>query len=238
MIGKVLGPEILGIYDVMKQLLMRPEALVNPAVCQVTLPLMAARRDDAVFVKKTYLDSLRLMATANFPIYVACFVLAQPLLAVILSGPWAANADVFRILAVFYLLHATFNPIGALQMAKARADLGFYWNLALLFTLPVAVGIGVWYGLNGVGWALLVFLVMSYVPFFRFFLRPLLPDLQVREYVQPFLKPLSCAVASAAVVSPLLFMGLEPWLTLFLGGLLGGYIYFFFFQVFDFHSIK
>ncbi len=173
-IGKMLGPGPLGIYDVMKQLLSRPEALINPAVCQVALSQMASVRENAQAVKRIYLDKLFLILKLNLPVYGLLFIMAEPLLLLLLGPQWAVHKDVFRWLALFYIIHSSFNPIGALQMAKGRADLGFYFNLLLFFLMPCAVFTGSFGGLTGVASSLFGLFLVLIPLYYKYYLSPLL----------------------------------------------------------------
>lgn len=173
-IGKVLGPGPLGMYDVMKQLLARPEALVNPAVCQVALPRMAALKNDLAAVKKIYLENLALICKINFPIYILLIFSAKPVLLLLFGPEWAAQSGVFVFLALYYMIHSAYNPIGALQMAKGRADLGFYFNLLLFVTLPIAAYLGACWGIKGVAQALFLYFAALGPIYYFLFLRPLL----------------------------------------------------------------
>jgi O-antigen/teichoic acid export membrane protein len=163
----------LGIYDVMKQILSRPEAFINPAVCQVALPRMLQVKDDASAIRHIYLENLFLILKLNLPIYIFLLLAAQPFLSCLLGSPWADHADVFRWLIAFYMIHSAFNPIGALQMAKGRADLGFYFNLLLFVLLPCAIYVGTFGGLAGVAMALFLLFLCLIPVYYQFFLLPM-----------------------------------------------------------------
>ena len=195
-IGKILGPEALGLYDVMKQLLSRPEAMFNAVAGSVALPVMAERADDAAFLKKAYMGLTRRLNALNFPVFVFC--IAFPGLLLGLGPNWLEQAAVFQWLAAYQLLHSTCNPIGALQMAKGRADLGFYWNLLLLLLLPLSVLLGLRGDLVGVAAAIFGLFLAIQPLFFWWMVRPLIP-VSWKTYYFSWLPPLLAALLSALV---------------------------------------
>ena len=194
-IGKVLGPGPLGLYDVMKQLLSRPESLVNPVVAQTTLPMMAKKQHNTLFVRKIYLKSLELSNTLNMAVYGLVFCAAGPFLALITGQQWSGEVFTFRWLTAYFILHASFNPIGALLLAKGRADLGFWWNLAMLLLMPLFVWTGTAGGITGTAQSLFLLFVCLTIPAFYVFIRPL-TGASPREYALTFFRPLAMALVS------------------------------------------
>lgn len=54
LIGKLLGTDSLGLYSVIKELILRPAELINPIITKVAFPTMSKVNDDLQKVKKTY----------------------------------------------------------------------------------------------------------------------------------------------------------------------------------------
>lgn len=240
-IGKVLGAEALGCYDVMKQLLARPESVFNVIGGTVALPLMARRASDTAFLSQTYLALLRRLNALNFPLFICCMALPGPLLALGLGPGWAGQERVFQWLAAYQLLHSTYNPVGVLQMATARADLGFYWNLCLLLLMPACVWAGLGGGLHGVAFAIFVLFLGLLPLFFHFMIRPLIP-ISFGTYLKTGHPALPAAVLPTALL--LGFGGRvgEDWpallgLLLGCGGLYALGLYLFYRNIFDVKGI-
>jgi O-antigen/teichoic acid export membrane protein len=192
-IGRLLGPAALGPYDLTKQMLARPEALINPMLGQVAMPVMARGRGEPAFVATVYLRLVGHISAIQFPIYAFLAVAAAPVLAVVLGAPWRDTAPVFRWLAVYYALHATFNPVGALLLALGAARRAFWWNIMLLAGLAVSTWVGLYGGTLGVAQALGILYLVLQGPFYVWFIRPL-TGLSPRRYFAVFLPPLACTV--------------------------------------------
>lgn len=240
-IGKVLGAEALGCYDVMKQLLARPESVFNVIGGTVALPLMARRASDAAFLRDTYLALLRRLNALNFPFFICCMALPAPLLALGLGPAWAGQERVFQGLAAYQLLHSTYNPVGVLQMAKARADLGFYWNLCLLLLMPACVWLGLSCGLVGVAFAIFVLFLGLLPLFYRYMIRPLIP-LSFGAYLGSTHPALPAAVLPTAVLLGLGSRAGADWsallgLLLLCGGLYVAGLRLFYRHIFDLRDL-
>ncbi len=66
LIGKLLGMEALGIYNIAKSLIMKPAMVFNPIITKVTFPAMAKIQDDIVRLKEVYLKTINYLSSVNF----------------------------------------------------------------------------------------------------------------------------------------------------------------------------
>jgi len=117
--GKLLGTQAVGIYSVPKELNLRIAGLINPIVTQVGLPVMAIAQNDEVLLKRVYLQTMRVTASVNFPIYVALGIFAPEIVSLLLGGKWEATVPLLQIFAFWALIRSTGNPVGSLLMARA-----------------------------------------------------------------------------------------------------------------------
>jgi len=192
-IGKFLGMEMLGIYDVIKKLLQRPLFMINPIITNVSFPLMSKFQNDISRLTEVYLRQLNYICALNFPIYIFLFINADLVIELIFGADWLAHKTIFCIISLNFLLASSLNPIGSLLMAKGKVDLSFYWNLGLFFIGPAVIFYGVQWGLTGVAistFLLYLFLIIpnysilvraiinpGFKPYFRQILLPLLLSL-------------------------------------------------------------
>ena len=194
LIGKLLGVESLGIYTVAKNLAMYPAQIINPIVTKVTFPIMAKVQNDTLQLKNIYLKTIHYLSSINFPIYVLLVILAEPIILILFGEKWSDSIVILQILSVYGAVRSTGNPIGSLQLAKGRADLGFYWNLGIFALMPMTIYFGSNWGLNGIAYAMLgtmVFLLS--VPNWYFMVRPLC-GAGLKEYFWQIFQPLIFAI--------------------------------------------
>lgn len=206
LIGKLLGVEALGIYTVAKSLSMRPAQIINPIITSVTFPVMAKVQDDTIKLKNIYLKTINYLSSVNFPIYVLIALLAEPIILTFFGEKWDDSIVILQILSLYGAIRSTGNPIGSLQLAKGRADLGFYWNLGLFAFIPLTIYIGSRWGLNGVAYSLLGLMIFLAIPNWYFMVKPLC-GAEFKEYFWQILQPFIFALIGGifAYGSSLLF---------------------------------
>lgn len=220
LIGKILGMEALGLYNIAKILAMKPYQILNPIITKVAFPVFSRVQNDTPKLKRAYLKVINLLTSSNAPVYILMMILAVPLVHLVFGLEWVAAAPILQLLAVGALCNSIGNPVGALQLAKGRADLGFYWNLALFVFMPVTIWSGSFYGLLGVTWALAIFkVVITLFPAWYFFVRPLCRA-SYFEYLFAFSRP--SLIAVIAGIGPFVFIWIVDniYFQLFVGGIL------------------
>lgn len=223
LIGKLLGMETLGLYNIAKVLAVKPYQILNPIITKVAFPLFAMVQDDIKKLRKAYLKVVTILASANAPVYILIIILANPLINLVFGPEWAKAIPLLQLLALRYLCHSLGNPVGSLQLAKGRADLGFYWNLGLFILLPATVWVGSSWGILGVAFALTSFkLITTLFPAWYFFIRPLCKA-TLKEYFHSFSYPIFIAIFAA--ILPFFMMGWLEELNSILQLLLAGIVY-------------
>jgi O-antigen/teichoic acid export membrane protein len=102
-IGKVFGSETLGLYSIIKQLVMRPAQIINPIMTRVTFPTMATVQDNTQKLKEIYLRTINYLSSVNFPIYIVMVILAPEIVTIFLGAKWLNGVTLFQILSIFAL---------------------------------------------------------------------------------------------------------------------------------------
>ena len=196
--GRILGAASIGLYSVPKSLSLRVSQAVNPIVTLVGMPVMAKAQEDVALLRNVYLQTIRMVASVNFPIYVAMGLFAPELVRVLLGEKWADAATLMQIFAWWGLLRATGNPVGSLLMAVGRADLSFKWNLAWLFITPPAIWVGSLFGALGIAIAMFGTVVVGFVPNWYFLVRSQC-GARFGEYVVQIAVPLAISAVAGFV---------------------------------------
>jgi O-antigen/teichoic acid export membrane protein len=174
LIGSFFGMETLGIYNIAKEITMRPAQIINLVITKVTFPTMAKVQEDTKRLKNIYLKMINYLSSVNFPIYVFIIIFSHEIVIIIFGEKWIEAVEIMQILAIWSALKSTGSPIGSLLLAKGKANWGFWWNLGLLFYTPVGIYIGSNWGLTGVSWALVLLLFpVGMLANWYFLVRPL-----------------------------------------------------------------
>lgn len=163
-IGKLLGMESLGLYSVIKELLLRPAELINPIITKVAFPVMSKVNHDISEVKKIYLKLINYVASINFPIYVASFLLASEIITIFLGEKWLSGVYIFQILTIWALVRSIGNPIGTLVMAVGKPQVEMYWNMSMMVIMPLVVLISSQWGLEGIAYGNVIAIILLFIP--------------------------------------------------------------------------
>ncbi|MCK9460552.1 MAG: MOP flippase family protein [Proteobacteria bacterium] len=169
--GKLLGASAMGLYSVPRNLSLRVAMMINPIVTQVGMPVMAKAQGDAALLRQVYLQTIRMVSSVNFPIYVGLAVFAPEAVRLLLGEKWAGVVPLLQVFACWGLLRSTGNPVGSLLLAMGRADLAFKWNLVWMFITPPAIWIGSRFGATGMAVAMFGVVAVGFVPNWYFLVR-------------------------------------------------------------------
>lgn len=222
--AKMLGAQSIGMYSLPKEFCLRVSSVFNPIVTRVGTPVMAKVQDEDALMKRVYLQTMRMTASMNFPVYVALGVFAPEVVNLAFGHKWSDAVPLMQVFAVWALLRSTSNPIGSLLIARGRADMSFKWNLAMLCIVPPMIWLGSQWGVLGLALSLLCLMMVVYVPNWYFLVKPLC-GAGFREYSNQLLPPLIASVIAATVASGATWWFSDDLVRLSVGMLVGSLVY-------------
>jgi O-antigen/teichoic acid export membrane protein len=168
LIGKLLGLEALGVYNVSKNLITKPYMVINPIITKVAFPLMSQIKGDIVRLRSVFLKIVNNLAYVNIPIYIMISFFARPLVLILFGAEWLNAVPIIQILSFTYLFRALGNPSGSLLLSQGKANIAFYWNLSVFALYPISILIGYNWGIIGVTIATLVLQILLFFPNWKF----------------------------------------------------------------------
>jgi len=188
-IGKMLGAESLGVYSLAKQIVLKLFSVINPIVISVFSPLLASIQKEKERVKASYLKLIKYFAYINFPVYVFMMVSSKEFLEIIYGSTYVEAYQVLSFLAFAYCLIALSNPVGSLQIATGRTDIGFVWTIVRVLITPVFIYLGALHTIETVAAMYALLSLVFVVPLWYIQLRPM-AGIGLKEYLYQFYKPL------------------------------------------------
>ncbi len=194
-IGKILGQDILGVYELFKQFLRRAVHVVNPLLDHVLTPLMTATHRRGEQIAPLYLRMVEWSALVLFPVYIGLFLVSSGFVQWFFGSPWVTYSTLFRWFCVYYILHSVVQHIGALWVGINRPDLGFYWNLGLVFVLPAVVYLSAFEGPENIAMNLSFLMFIQGIALYYLMIRPYL-QLRFISYLSVLIWPLLYAVTA------------------------------------------
>jgi len=152
LIGRYLGPSQLGVYTIAYNLVVVPVSKLNPVLTKVAFPLFARRQDDPDAMRRGFGELIEVVAFLAFPLLIGLGVTASLAVPVIFGPSWQEAVVLVQIMVAMGVLKCLSNPLGSVLLAKGRADVGFWLNVA---STTVTVGI-LWavvsHGTGAVAW--------------------------------------------------------------------------------------
>ncbi len=233
-IGKLLGADSLGVYSLAKQIVLKLYSIVNPIIINVLSPLMSAMQSDNQRLKKTYLRTVNYLAYINAPVYLFIIIAAKEILSIMYGVSYVNYYLVLALMSASYFFVSIGNPVGSLQIATGRTDLGFKWTIfRILLTIPV-VFLGALISINAVALAYLLLNLLFIVPSWFMQLKPM-AGITLKEILLQYYKPLLLNILFLIII--FVFKGIRftniALVGLIIKGLLTIIIYFMLFYVFD-----
>ncbi|MGH8612522.1 MAG: MOP flippase family protein [Gammaproteobacteria bacterium] len=202
LIGALLGPIVLGYYNIAFRLAMAPIMKINSILTTVAFPAFSSVQDNEVLLKKGFMKMIGLVTSANAPILVGMAALAPLLVPALFGEQWRPSIPLVQVLAIYSLLRSFANAASSLILAKGKADWAFYWNLALsLLVPPVIFAAAKTDSALNICYALVALQMLIFFVHYRVFVRNLIGPC-FNEYVKVILRP----VILAACMGILMFL--------------------------------
>lgn len=147
-IGKKYTPSQLAYYDKAYTYSNTAIQIVSSSISGVLLPTFSRQQDDLSRLREMVRRSMKLTAFVSFPVLMGLFVIAKPLVLLLLTEKWASCIP---FLMIFCLLRIC-GPITTIDKqvyyALGRSEIGLYYELGLLvanitmllITFPIGIG--------------------------------------------------------------------------------------------------
>jgi O-antigen/teichoic acid export membrane protein len=135
-ISVTLGTEILGFYDVLKRIILRPIILLYNGLEQLFYPLLVESRSDL----KKYLENYALLNKLSRHFFVNITVglyVCSPVIILILPASYESYLPTLKLLCIFAAVIVVMNPIDIILYSLGKSKLFFKW--ILVYTIPLLI---------------------------------------------------------------------------------------------------
>lgn len=138
LIGKFLGSEMLGVYNLAKDLLVRVFVLINTIANKVALPVFSYMQDDNQQLRDNYCRLIKTLSFVTLPFLTMIGALSAPLVIILYGSKFTDVIPLMTLLAISYLFSCIGNPVGNIITAKGRTDISFvYTIIRLAISIPI-----------------------------------------------------------------------------------------------------
>ena len=226
LIGRFLGSQDLGYYDLAYRLMLYPLQGISAVIGRVMFPLYSRMQDNDSQFGWIYLKVASAIALISFPLMLGMTALTRPFVLTLFGDAWTPVIPLLLILAPLGAVQSIATTVGSIYTAKGRTDWALWWTVGAGTLIVLSFALGLPWGVLGVTASYaIVFLLLTY-PAFAIPFR--LIGLRVRDLGGVLWRPAACSLAmyavlaAAVVASP---QGVPGWLSLSLLIPLGAAIY-------------
>ena len=196
LIGRFFSMEDLGIYNIAKDLIIRPYTMVNSFVGGVGAAVFAKIQDQVDRVKEYFGRIVNIASFVCIPVYVAAFVFADAIVAIMYAKEFASVAVFIRIFAFVGIESSISSQAGMLQIAFGRTDLGLKWTILRVVISSAAIIAVSKYDIYAVAYGQLFISVASLFLFWWIVVSPI-SKINLVDYFKMFSNPLITALIFA-----------------------------------------
>tara|TARA_R110001592_G_scaffold24598_4_gene94615 strand:+ start:2219 stop:3709 length:1491 start_codon:yes stop_codon:yes gene_type:complete len=162
MIGGVLGPAALGMYNMSGRLLEQAKSAFVTPFAAVALPVASQAQNDLPMLFRAIEGAMRLAALVAYPIFIGGSVIAPIAIPVVFGEQWVPAVTTIQVFLLMGLRAPTSAFNSGVLNGVGRVDLNF--KLAIVGTVLTAIAVvsTIHIGLEAVAWALLAQLMVSW----------------------------------------------------------------------------
>ena len=198
LIGRYLGAQNLGLYDLAYRVMLYPLQLVSWALGRALFPVYARMQTDHVRLGAAYLKVTRAIALIVFPMMLGLVAVAEPFVQTVVGAAWSSVTPLLFILGPLAAYQAIGTTVGYIYQATGRTDVLLRWGAGAGTLLVASFVVGLQWGIVGVA---ACYAIVSYALAYHTFKIPLgLIGLPVSQVFDAVSRPLLCSIGMLVVV--------------------------------------
>ena len=197
-IGKFLGPDVLGLYSMAYQLIITPILRVSNVIITVSFPMFSRMQNLSGMLKEGYLTMSRFISFTICPVLLIVVVTAPVFVPNFIGARWVSAIPLIQLLCVEAIIKSLMTTSVPAYLAKGKADFGFRWNFLVAVMNSVVFYLLASYGIIPLTLSF-VFLSLSQFMVLQLIMNTLI-NLKVSEYIDSLARQILISVAMAALL--------------------------------------
>ncbi|MDX1436881.1 MAG: lipopolysaccharide biosynthesis protein [Anaerolineales bacterium] len=199
LIGRLLGNEALGLYNMAWQTANLVSRHVTSVVSGLAMPSLSSVAEDMARLRAGLKRMLRILSIISFPLLIGLFVVADDFVLAVYGDQWTESIVLLRILIIYAIRRAVGSPATVIYNVVGRPDIGFKFGLAFIPIYLIGIVLGSLYGVVGV--AVAVTLIRTGFGLVQFQITAAL----VGENLKGLVRPLMPALISSLLMGSFVF---------------------------------
>lgn len=196
LVGRFFGLEVLGLYNMGKELALKVMKMISPIINSVATPILSKLQNEPDKIKFNYSRILSFVGFINIPILIALSIFSEEVVNIFFSEKYANAATFVRILAFWGIFASIGNPAGNLVVAKGRTDISFKWTIVRFICAPITIYIASFFEVEAIAYSQVILQLIFFLIYWYMMIRPL-SGLNLFEYVGSFSNSIICATIAS-----------------------------------------
>jgi O-antigen/teichoic acid export membrane protein len=156
LIGSLASVPELGAWSFGMSMVILPLSLIAIPIAEVLFSAFSRLRDEPQRMAALWLDSIGYLAAVLLPVMFGLMVVSPDLIPAVFGSRWEVSVGVVQILSISVLIRGLQSWGSVYMDAVGRPGVTFWTQLGSLCLTPVAVVVGVHWGIEGVAAAYVV----------------------------------------------------------------------------------
>lgn len=152
-LGKTVGMDNLGTYNLAKELIMKCYALSTSLTRGVMTAAFAKIQNDNSRLKSTFLKFCSINSWVFVPVFAIIFLFSDDISVLMYGEKWDSIYRVLAILSVYGAFTVIIGPLASIMISLGRTDLSLWWTFAQSIISATGILIGGMFGFMAVVYA-------------------------------------------------------------------------------------
>lgn len=150
LIGRFLGTEALGLYDLAFKLMAFPMQAISAVFSRVMIPFYAQAQDDLPRFRQAFLRVAVAIAFVTFPLMLGLLAVREHFVFAVFGDNWAPVIPLLAMFAPLAAIRSVLTTTGSIYVATGHTGLQLRWGVASNLIVFVGLAIGLQWGIVGV----------------------------------------------------------------------------------------
>jgi len=199
LIGKYLGAQQLGYYNLAYRILLYPIQSITAVISRVMFPVFSKLQDDIVLFRQTYLKMVKTIAFITFPMMLGLMAVSKYFVFSFFGKEWEPVILLLLIFSPIALIQSIDATTGIIFQAMGRSDWLFRWGIATGILALLSFTIGLQWGITGVAISYLFATMIWTYPGFA------IPFRLVKLTVKELVSNIRNSIVFSAIMSSIVF---------------------------------
>lgn len=186
LIGRFFSMEQLGVYNMAKELIVKPFLIINSITTNVFSAAFARIQSDIDLVITNYKRLIKTVSMVSMPIYAIMFVFADLLVSILYAPSFSDVAVFIRIFALMGICSSLTSQGSAIMIAMGRTDLGLKWTIVRIIMSSVTLLATVCISIYAVAYGQTAIAIISLLVYFAIVIKPILFKVSISQYFSIF----------------------------------------------------